>query len=239
MYTPSLSTTPRTQQSVSAPVEYWVFDLDNTLYSATSSLPQQIGERICQFVANALRLPSDKAFALQKHYYHEYGTTLRGLMQCHGINPREFLAYIHDIDCGELKPSPRLTASLAALPGRRLIFTNSSEHHARNVLEHLGILSLFDGIFDIQMADYIPKPNAESYALMTKRFGINPRLTAMFEDTPRNLLPAAAIGMTTVWLREDGHHHWTKEHDGEALPHIHHITHNLAAWLENWSKARS
>lgn len=218
------------------PLEYWVFDLDNTLYPASCSLFPQIDVRMRQFIAEALHLPLDEAFALQKRYYHDYGTTLRGLMLGHGIEPGEFLAYVHDIDCSVLAPNPRLVAAVAALPGRRLIFTNGSERHAQNVLEQLGMQELFDGIFDIRAADYVPKPNAESYKLMMERHGVNPKLAAMFEDIPRNLLPAAEAGMTTVWVREDGHQHWTDEKGGEGMDHVHHITDDLAVWLEDWMK---
>ncbi|HVI52398.1 MAG TPA: pyrimidine 5'-nucleotidase [Candidatus Sulfotelmatobacter sp.] len=216
-------------------LEYWVFDLDNTLYPASCSLFPQIDVRMRQFIAEALKLPLDEAFVLQKRYYHEYGTTLRGLMQAHGIPPAEFLAYVHDIDCSVLEPAPRLAAAVKALPGVKLIYTNGSERHARNVLEHLGMLELFDGIFDIQAADYIPKPNAESYDMMIRRHAVDPRLAAMFEDIPRNLLPAAQAGMTTVLVEdEDGHSHWSgiEGSNEAALAHVHHVTDDLAGWLE-------
>jgi putative hydrolase of the HAD superfamily len=212
-------------------VEAWVFDLDNTLYPASCSLFPQIDVRMRQFIAETLHLALDEAFALQKRYYHQYGTTLRGLMLVHGMEPSAFLAYVHDIDCGVLSPAPRLEAALARLPGRKLIFTNGSERHAVNVLERLGLSAHFEGIFDIRAADYLPKPNAESYALMAKRHAIAPKRAAMFEDIPRNLLPAAEAGMTTVWVREDGHAHWPVT-AGEEFGYVDHITDDLAGWLE-------
>jgi len=219
-------------------LEYWVFDLDNTLYPASCSLFPQIDVRMRQFIAEALKLPLDEAFALQKRYYHQYGTTLRGLMLSHGIEPGEFLAYVHDIDCSVLEPAPELVAAVAALPGRRIIFTNGSERHAQNVLAHLGMDHLFDGIFDIRAADYIPKPNAESYAMMLKRHDIDPRRAAMFEDIPRNLLPASQAGMTTVWVREGGHSHWsgTEGTDEDCMTYVDHVTDDLARWLADWRK---
>lgn len=214
---------------------HWVFDLDNTLYPASCSLFPQIDVRMRQFISEALHLPLDEAFALQKHYYHEFGTTLRGLMQMHGIVPDDFLTYVHDIDCGVLTPAPRLAAAIRALPGRKLIYTNGSERHALNVLAHLGLDGDFDGIFDIRAADYVPKPNAASYDMMIRRHGVTPRLAAMFEDIPRNLLPAAQAGMTTVLVEDqDGHSHWSG-HEGTnevAMAHVHHVTDDLAAWLE-------
>jgi len=223
---PSLVLPPRIDH-----VEAWVFDLDNTLYPASCSLFPQIDIRMRQFIATALHLSLDDAFVLQKKYYHHYGTTLRGLMLMHHIEPAEFLAYVHDIDCGVLDPAPRLDAVLGRLPGRKIIYTNGSERHARNVLDRLGLTRHFGDIFDIQAADFIPKPNAESYALMVRRHAVDGKRAAMFEDLPRNLAPAAAIGMTTVLVRENGHSHWTAPEDTD-LSHVDHVTDDLAGWLE-------
>ena len=210
-------------------LENWVFDLDNTLYPASCSLFPQIDLRMRHFIAQALGLSDEDAFVLQKRYYHQYGTTLRGLMLTHGIEPEEFLTYVHDIDCRMLDPSPSLDRALCGLEGRKIIFTNGTERHALNVLERLGLTRHFDGIFDIRAAGYLPKPNAESYALMARRHGVDARLAAMFEDLPGNLLPAAEAGMTTILVHEPASEKiWPEKPD---LTHVHHITDDLAGWL--------
>jgi putative hydrolase of the HAD superfamily len=213
-------------------VEAWVFDLDNTLYSAASSLFPQIDVRMRQFIAERLGLPLDEAFALQKRYYREFGTTLRGLMLVHGIEPDAFLEYVHDIDHSVLARAPQLDAALDGLPGRKLIFTNGTERHAEKVLEHLGIGRHFEAVFDIVAAGFVPKPDPATYDLMVTRHGVAARTAAMVEDIHRNLVPADAIGMTTVWVREDGHPDAVvaRQDDGD-LSHVHHITDDLAAWL--------
>lgn len=218
-------------------VNTWVFDLDNTLYPASCSLFPQIDVRMRQFIAEALNLDLDEAFALQKRYYREYGTTLRGLMLVHGMEPAAFLTYVHDIDCSVLPPAPRLVAALAALEGRKLIFTNGSERHALNVLDRLGLSNHFEDIFDIRAADYIPKPNSESYLRLTRRHAVDPRRAAMVEDLARNLVPAAEAGMTTVWVRDQGHSLWASDQNPD-LSHVHHITDDLAGWLEQVTRAR-
>jgi putative hydrolase of the HAD superfamily len=214
-------------------IETWVFDLDNTLYPASSSLFPQIDVRMRRFIAERLNLPLDEAFALQKRYYREFGTTLRGLMLVHRIEPDAFLAFVHDIDCTVLDAAPRLDAALARLPGRKLIFTNGSERHAENVLARLGIARHFEGIFDIRAARFIPKPQPECYRLMVDRHAVDPRSALMVEDIHRNLKPAAAIGMTTLWVRQDGHPDTEVlgGNDGD-LSHVHHVTADLAEWLE-------
>ncbi len=215
-----------------AHVDAWVFDLDNTLYSAASSLFPQIDVRMRQFIAERFGLELDEAFRLQKRYYREFGTTLRGLMLVHGMEPAAFLEYVHDIDHSVLDAAPALDGALARLPGRKLIFTNGSERHAEKVMARLGIAHHFEAIFDIAAAAYVPKPQPECYQAMVARFGIDPRSAAMVEDIHRNLRPAASIGMTTIWVNEADHPdaHVVSQSDDD-LSHVHHITDDLAAWL--------
>ncbi len=221
-------------------IETWVFDLDNTLYPASCSLFPQIDVRMRSFIAERLGLADDDAFRLQKRYYREYGTTLRGLMIVHSIEPDAFLDYVHAIDCTVLDAAPRLDAALAALPGRKVIFTNGTEAHAVNVMGRLGISGHFNDIFDIRAADYVPKPEPGIYAVMARRHRLEPRRSAMFEDIPRNLRPAAAIGMTTVWVREESHPDVVVHvHGDEDLSHVHHITDDLIGWLEEAVRVRT
>lgn len=222
-----------------AHVRSWVFDLDNTLYPASSSLFPQIDVRMRQFIAARLGMGLEEAFVLQKRYYRDYGTTLRGLMLVHGIEPEDFLAYVHDIDHTVLDEAPALDAALRALPGRKLIFTNGSERHAISVMERLGIAGNFDGIFDIKAAAFIPKPQPECYRAMLDRFGIAASGSAMVEDIHRNLKPACEIGMTTVWVRQDNHPDFkVVQQDEDDLSHVHHITDDLVRWLEGVARAR-
>ncbi|HXP98150.1 MAG TPA: pyrimidine 5'-nucleotidase [Telmatospirillum sp.] len=238
MQTPIKNLSPDSPPPALTHVESWIFDLDNTLYPASSNLFAQIDVKMRQFIAEALDLTLDEAYALQKHYYREYGTTLRGLMLVHNIEPGIFLAYVHDIDCSVLPLAPDLDAALGQLPGRKIIFTNGSERHAENVLARLNLTRHFDAIFDIQAADYIPKPKAETYNRMADFCGIDTRRSAMFEDIARNLAPAAAAGMTTVWVREDGHAGWGSGADND-VSHVDHVTNDLAGWLTGVVAARS
>jgi putative hydrolase of the HAD superfamily len=207
----------------------WIFDLDNTLYPATSNLFDQVDQRMKAFISEFLGVTPHRAFEIQKQYYHEYGTTLRGLMLNHGMEPGEFLSYVHDIDHSVLEPCSRLDAALSALPGRKLIFTNGSEKHAEDVLAALNLGHHFEGIFDIAAADYIPKPQPPTYQAMIKRFGVTAEHSAFFEDSPANLKPAADIGMTTIWVRPKDAPWYKQTHD---VSHCHHITDELAPWLD-------
>src|SRR5688572_22224581 len=179
------------------------------------------------FIAEHLKLPPDDAFALQKRYYRQFGTTLRGLMMNHAIDPDAFLDYVHDIDHSVLAADPALDAALAALPGRRLIYTNGSARHAEKVMERLGVGRHFAAIFDIRAAGYIPKPDPTAYAQLLATHDIDPRRAVMFEDSFLNLKPAADLGMATVWVRHEEH----VAGPGDDLSHCHFITDDLIAWL--------
>ncbi|MFN7175529.1 MAG: pyrimidine 5'-nucleotidase, partial [Thermaurantiacus sp.] len=123
--------------------------MDNTLYPAAANLFAQIDVRMEAFVGRLLGLGRAEARAVQKRYFHEHGTTLRGLMLSHGVEPREFLDFVHDIDVSVLTPDAALSDALSRLPGRKLVFTNGDLPYAERVLDQLGILKCFDAIFDI------------------------------------------------------------------------------------------
>jgi putative hydrolase of the HAD superfamily len=179
-------------------IDIWIFDLDNTLYPPGSEFMTLMEGRMTEFVARETGLPRDEARALQKKYLHEHGTTLAGMMAHHGMAPEPFLTEVHDVSMDSLEPIPGLAEAIARLPGRRLVFTNGDERHATRVLAHLGLTGLFEDVFHIAAADYIPKPGPEAFARMIARHGVEPTRAAFFEDSERNLEPAAHLGMTTV-----------------------------------------
>jgi putative hydrolase of the HAD superfamily len=216
-----------------AETETWVFDLDNTLYPAESNLFPQVSLRMRRFIAERFGLSDEDARALQKRYFEEYGTTLRGLMVCHGQDPMTFLEYVHAIDVTVVTANPALDAALARLPGRKVIFTNASRGHAERVMDRLGVAHHFAGVFDIADAVWRPKPTPEIYDSMLARFAIDPASAVMVEDIARNLVPAAQRGMTTVWVRNDTAF-GSQESEGD---HVHHVADDLVAWLEDIGRA--
>ena len=210
-----------------AQAETWIFDLDNTLYPASCNLFAQVDTRIGAYIADRLGIDGDEAYQLQKHYFRTYGTSLRGLMLHHEVNPGEFLEFVHCIDLTPVPPDAALDQALGRLPGRKVIFTNGSTKHAENVMARLGVSHHFDAVFDIVAASYFPKPEPFVYDLMVRRHWIDPRRAVMVEDIPKNLVPAHAMGMTTVLVRTDSD--WAQ--DGVDGAHIHHVTDNLVSWL--------
>ncbi|MBY0423035.1 MAG: pyrimidine 5'-nucleotidase [Parvularculaceae bacterium] len=220
-------------------VESWVFDLDNTLYPAATNLFAEIDERMRRFIEDRLQIDAAAARFLQKSYYVRYGTTLSGLMREHGVDADSFLDYVHDIDYGALAADHSLADALAALPGKRYIFTNGSVAHAEKVVGRIGLAGLFDDIFDIRAASFMPKPHRETYERFLMRCGVVGPSACMFEDLAHNLEAAHALGMTTVLVASDAA--WLADEPPEkrpALPgdrhdHVHYVTEDLALFLRD------
>jgi putative hydrolase of the HAD superfamily len=189
-----------------AHIDAWVFDLDDTLYPREQGVMSLVQGRINAFMVDAVGLPADEAKVLQKQFLNEHGTTLAGLMANYAIDPEHFLREVHDVPLDSLEPNPRLDAVLAGLPGRRYVLTNGARFHAARVLDRIGITARFDGVFAIEDMDLTPKPAPATYRHFLDRFAVDPHRAVFFEDTPRNLAPARAMGMTTV-LIGDGHGH--------------------------------
>jgi putative hydrolase of the HAD superfamily len=220
-----------------AHVTDWVFDLDNTLYPRECNLFAQIDLLISDYMVTVTGLPYAEARALQKAYYRDHGTTLHGLMLHHCVDPYHFLKTVHAIDYSGVPALPLLVEAIAALPGRKFIFTNGDAPHANAVLEKVGAQGLFSGIFDIHGMRYSPKPLPEAYQLFFEAHGIDAKRAAMFDDLEKNLLVPHQVGMATVQVvaPEDFAHvqveSWELERTGG--PHVHHVTDDLARFLKS------
>jgi putative hydrolase of the HAD superfamily len=216
-------------------IDAWVFDLDNTLYPPSCNLFEQIDVKMRAFITELLQVDGEEAYRLQKQYYREHGTTLAGLMKRHGIKPEKFLNFVHDIDVSVIPANEALANALQRLPGRRLVFTNGTVVHAKRVLDQIGIHDHVEDIFDIVHADFVPKPNLETFERFVAKHDIDPKRAAMFEDLDRNLAPAHALGMTTVLVRaSEGHADPAVRGWGEVpadAAHVHFRTGDLASFL--------
>jgi putative hydrolase of the HAD superfamily len=222
-------------------VETWVFDLDNTLYPHHLNLWQQVDERIRDYIARYLKITAEEAFRLQKDYYKRYGTSMRGLMTEHGMEPDDFLDFVHQIDHSPLTPNAALGAAIEVLPGRKLILTNGTRRHADAVLARLELDRHFDDVFDIVAAELEPKPSPQTYDRFLKAHNVDAARTAMFEDLARNLVVPHALGMTTVLVvpehtREVFREDW--ELEGREAPHVDHVTDDLVGFLEAVARSR-
>jgi putative hydrolase of the HAD superfamily len=216
-------------------VDTWVFDLDNTLYPHHLNLWQQVDERIRDYIAKFLDTTHDDAFRKQKDFYRRYGTTMRGMMVEHGMNPDDFLDFVHQIDHSPIEPNPALGAALESLPGRKLILTNGTRAHADAVTGRLAVAHYFEAVFDIIAGELEPKPFPRTYERFLARHGVDAGRAAMFEDLARNLQVPHELGMTTVLVvpqrtREVFRENW--ELEGRDAAHVDHVTDDLVGFLE-------
>ena len=213
-------------------IKYWIFDLDNTLYSGQSKVFSEVDKKMSSFISEKFKVDLVEAKRIQKEYFYEYGTTLSGLMKRKNVNPEEFLEFVHDIDYSFLKKNPELNQEIKNLPGDKIIFTNGSKKHAERVIDRLGIQNNFDKIFDIADCDFIPKPEIEPYQKLISRYNIECEKSIFVEDIAKNLEPAHKLGMKTAWIENDDPY-CKKGFDGN---HVHYKVKDLTDFLKQTNK---
>lgn len=217
----------RAASSGLAHVRAWVFDMDDTLYPHEQGVMRLVQGRINAFMIDAVGLPATEARVLQRQFLDAYGTTLAGLMANYAVDPAHFLRDVHDVPLDGLEPNPRLAELLTGLPGRKYVLTNGARFHAARILARIGIADQFEGVFAIEDMDLVPKPAPATFRRFLAAYDIDPHTAAFFEDTPRNLEPAKALGMSTV-LIGDGHGH-------EIGPWVDHVAPDLLDFLTPYS----
>ena len=183
--------------------KYWIFDLDNTLYSGQTKVFSEVDKKMSAYISKKLDVDLIKAKEIQKKYFYDTGTTLSGLMKYNKVNPHEFLEFVHDIDISWLPKDLLLREELIKIKEKKYIFTNGSHSHAKNITNQLGIEDLFDGTFAITDADFIPKPSIEPYKKLIKKFDLDPKKSILIEDIAHNLEQAKNLGMKTCWLENN------------------------------------
>ena len=215
-------------------IKYWIFDLDNTLYSGDTKVFDQVDKKMSKFISEKLKVSIEEAKVIQKNYFHEYNTTLNGMIKNHKIDADEFLEFVHDVDLNFLKADKPLEREISNLEGKKFIFTNGSKAHVSNVTKRIGIEKLFDGVFDIVESDFIPKPSIEPYKKIIEKFKIEPQYSIFIEDIARNLKPAHELGMKTVCIKND--EPWAAKFSDSDF--IDYKTDNLAKFLKEINELR-
>jgi putative hydrolase of the HAD superfamily len=209
-------------------IKFWLFDLDNTLYSGKTKVFEQIDKKMSKYISEKLNVDINEAKKIQKSYFYQYDTTLRGLVKNHKIDAEDFLDFVHDINIDFLKQDLDLAKELEKLDGKKIIFTNGSKKHAINITQKLGVDKHFDGIFDIVESDFIPKPSIQPYKKLIEKHKIDPNLCVFVEDIARNLKPAYEMGMKTVWIENE--EPWAKKFSDSEF--VNYKTNNLSEFLK-------
>ena len=212
-------------------INTWIFDLDNTLYSADSGIFQQVHQLMGEFISNNLNMEISEAKKLQSKYYKQHGTTLRGMMDNHGVDPDYFLDEVHRLDYSIVGPNQLLNDELEKLEGRKIIYTNANEKHVLDVLKRINLSDYFDEIFDIKLANYIPKPEIKPYEQIIELFKIDASSSAMFDDIAKNLVPAKKVGFTPVWI-DAGYENFSDDIKA-SRDYLDYETRNLSLFLKD------
>jgi len=212
-------------------INTWIFDLDNTLYSADSGIFQQVHQLMGEFISNNLNMEISEAKKLQSKYYKQHGTTLRGMMDNHGVDPDYFLDEVHRLDYSIVGPNQLLNDELEKLEGRKIIYTNANKNHVLDVLKRINLSDYFDEIFDIKLANYIPKPEIKPYEQIIELFKIDASSSAMFDDIAKNLVPAKKVGFTPVWI-DAGYENFSDDIEA-SKDYLDYETRNLSLFLKD------
>lgn len=200
-----------------------LFDLDSTLYPASSGVALAFEERMGAYVQQLLGVDAAAAAQIRRRYSTELGTTLRGLQAYHAVDVEDYLRYVHDIELATfLAVDAELDRLLGEVQFTKAIFTNAPLEHAERVLAALNIAHHFTRIFDIRLAGFVPKPDRAVYDLVLDMLQVAPSEVIFIEDTPGNLAPARALGMTTILI---------SDHADAASMEVDHVVPNVLAAL--------
>ena len=181
----------------------WLFDLDDTLHRADAGIFRLINRRMTEFMARELNLSLPEASDLREHYWRHYGATLGGLQQHHPqVCPAEFLHQSHRLPelIAALQPMPHIDTALAALPGRKAVFSNGPAFYVRALIEAMRLGSHFEALFGVDDLALHYKPQPQAFHLVCATLAVPPQQCVLVDDSPANLQAAKALGMRTVWF---------------------------------------
>jgi putative hydrolase of the HAD superfamily len=216
-----------------ASLKYWIFDLDNTLYPPSFGLIEQMERNILEYVSKQTQLTAQQFKTLDDTYFAKYGASFKGWVENYHLDPHHLYEHVNRIDLSGVKPIEGLKEALENLPGEKIIFTNNHHKFVDQILVKMQLEGCFDHIYDIEASGFIPKPHKDTYELLLKKHSINPQTSIMFEDSHKNLLPAAELGMKTVLLGPNLSESLLKQ------DYIHSHAKNLETWLNDYLEKHS
>jgi putative hydrolase of the HAD superfamily len=188
--------------------KYLLFDLDNTLYSCSYGLEDNVSRRIKEFSAVFLGLSTDEVWRQRMALVQQYGTCLEWLMAEKGLTDVEaYLAAVHPPgEADSLVPDPALRTLLESIPIPKAILTNSPREHADVVLGKLELCDIFTHIFDIRQSGFMGKPRREVFEHALKTLSLRADEVLFIDDYPLYVKGFIAMGGTALLLDEKDVH---------------------------------
>ena len=187
-----------------------LLDIDNTLYARSCGIVDRIDKLIDRYLVERMRFPPAEVTPIRRALRASHGTTLRGLMHRHGIDPDDYLAFVHAIDVtGILALDHGLQAMLRRIALPKVAVTNGSTAHAHAVLDCLGVRAEFLHVYALEQLAYVPKPFPEAFQAVLDHLPARAEDCILVEDSLPNLVTARQLGMRTVHVA-----------DGEVPPDV-------------------
>ena len=198
----------------------WLFDLDNTLHNASLAIFPRISENMNGYIAEKYspggkKLTPEQADQLRIAFWKRFGATLLGISRTYDRKAKDFLESAHQFDnLDSLIHAERgLSVLLKNLPGKKILLTNSAYRYSKNVLDVLGLSSVFDGHISIESmrvhGKLGPKPSKKFFRQFLMREKARPGECILVEDNVHILKTAKSLGIKTVlvtrYLNESRH----------------------------------
>jgi putative hydrolase of the HAD superfamily len=180
---------------------FLLLDVDNTLYPPSCGVIERVDALINRYLVERLGMPPAEVDGVRRRLWSDYGTTLHGLMHAHGIDPEDYLRFVHAVELADiLAPDAELAAMLARVPLLKVAVTNGSAAHADAVLSLLGVRALFFRVYGLERLAFVPKPYVQAYQTVLADLHARGDECILVEDRVANLRAARQLGMRTVYV---------------------------------------
>lgn len=189
-------------------IRYVLFDVDDTLYPASSGLGHELGRRMVEFTARHLGVGRERAGALIAEGRRRHGTTLSWLCAEADLqSPEPFIEAIHPADLSPWITDDHAREAREALDAIDLpaaVLTNGPREHAQRVLERLGISDRFERVFDLRENGFVGKPARHAYRRALDELSLDATTTLFVDDVVQYLLPFRDLGGRIVHMTTPG-----------------------------------
>ena len=172
-----------------------IFDLDKTPYPRGAGLMQEIGVRINRYLIENLHCPPIRRKNCEA-YDNQHGTACAASLWSGAMRSRGYPHTCTTSPDRSHRPGPALTDMLRSI---RLTSEASPvpPSSSPDVWRRIGIADQFEDIIDVRRGGSCEQTRSARYRRLDI-LGARGDECILIEDAVRNLLPAKALGMTTI-----------------------------------------